>query len=227
MAWLSAIQGESHPRGGAPSLWRIAAVASAMRARSSASGRVDCRSELVRPCAGHLVAAGAVRGQRGPARGRTSRSSAAPSRAVADRPGSRSAARRRRGCRSRARRGSARPGAALPRSPRRAPAPPPAPPRRRNARGSRPGRPPAARPPARSSAGGRARGDSRAGRGWGAWGTSLGRESAPAMLAGAAPKPHSAKPTIAVRSTASCPDVPAETPPAPSFPPPRGRAAPP
>ncbi len=49
MTWLSEIQGPSQPRGGPPSSAAIAAVDSAMSARSAASSSVPWRSEFVRP----------------------------------------------------------------------------------------------------------------------------------------------------------------------------------
>lgn len=50
MSALSACSGVIQPPGASPSCARIASVASAISARSSASGRMPGFSELVRPC---------------------------------------------------------------------------------------------------------------------------------------------------------------------------------
>ena len=50
MTRLWEIQGPSQPLGDVPSAAAMTGVVSAMRARSSASGRMPWRSELVRPC---------------------------------------------------------------------------------------------------------------------------------------------------------------------------------
>ena len=50
MTSLSACSGVIQPPGALPSCFTMASVASAIRARSSASGRMPGFSELLRPC---------------------------------------------------------------------------------------------------------------------------------------------------------------------------------